>query len=318
MSESALIQQMLAVVGRRPGVWAGIGDDAAVLEGEPPWLIAHDMLVEDVHFRWSTHSVPDVGHKALAVNLSDIAAMGGRPVAAIVGLASPRGAFGPPEIRAMYQALEDLAAHTGCSIIGGDISRASETVIAITVIGKMAADVAPVMRTGARPGDAVCVTGPLGASAAGRELLEHPRPNAGSHDAALITAHRRPSPRLQFGTDLAAGGATAMMDISDGLALDAHRLAIASGVWLGLELDRVPLADGVAQVAQHLGADPVIFASTSGEDYELLVTIDPSRISTVAVPLIQVGAIGAGPSGLHITRDGHPVHLPHLGWDHIG
>jgi thiamine-monophosphate kinase len=312
-----MIQQMLAVLGRRPGVRVGIGDDAAVLDGDPAWLVAHDMLVEDVHFRWSTHSIADVGHKALAVNLSDIAAIGGRPVAAIVGLASPRGVFGPSEVRELYSAIERLAADTGCTIVGGDISRARETVIGITILGLMAPGVAPVLRTGARPGDAVCVTGPIGGSVAGRMLLARPATRPDAEDAALIHAHRRPSPRLEFGAELARLGATAMLDISDGLALDAERLATASGVRLHLELARVPIADGVARLAHRLGADPAVFASTGGEDYELLVTIDPARISTTAIPLVPVGTVDPGAPGLEITRDGRPVHLTYLGWDHL-
>jgi thiamine-monophosphate kinase len=313
-----MIRQILAVVGRRPGVQVGIGDDAAVLDGEPAWIVAHDMLVEDVHFRWSTHSAADVGHKALAVNLSDIAAMGARPIAVIVGLASPSGALGDREIRDMYRAMEELAEPTGCSIVGGDISRARETVIGITVMGQMAAGVTPVLRSGARPGNAVYVTGPIGASVAGRTLLEEPTAHTGPRDAGLIHAHRRPMPRLAFGTELAALGATAMMDISDGLALDAQRLALASGVRIVLDLDRVPLAEGVADIAHHIGIDPAVFASTGGEDYELLVTIEPARIEGTQIPLTQVAIVTDGRPGLELSRNGRPIRLARLGWDHIG
>ena len=318
MSESTVIQQILAVLGTRPGVRVGIGDDAAVLDGDPLLLVAHDMFIEDVHFRWTTHSFADVGHAALAVNLSDIAAMGGEPVAALVGLASPSGIFGPAEIREMYTAMEHLAGETGCSIIGGDISRAKETVVGVTIIGRMPAGVLPVVRSGAQPGQLVCVTGPLGASAAGRLVLDDPPARPGPVDARLMAAHKRPRPRLAAGCALARAGVSAMMDISDGLCLDAARMARASGVRLTIDLDRVPIADGVASVAADAGIDVAVFASTGGEDYELLVTIDPGQIETTGVALIPVGTVSAGELGVATLRHGRPIQLDRLGWDHVG
>lgn len=318
MPESAVLQEILSVIGTRPGVQVGIGDDAAVLAGDPPLLVAHDMLVEDVHFRWTTHSHGDVGHAALAVNLSDIAAMGGEPLAAVVGLASPPGSFGLAEIRELYAAMEHLAASSGCSIIGGDISRAKETVVGVTVIGRMPAGLAPVLRSGARDGQLVCVTGRLGRSAAGRRILDdppaHPVPNA----AELIAAHRRPEPRLADGGALARAGVAAMIDISDGLCLDAERMALASGVRITIDLDRVPIGEGVLAVARDAGVDAAELASTGGEDYELLVALDPALLECAGIALTPVGTVSAGEPGLTTVRHGRPVRLARLGWDHVG
>jgi thiamine-monophosphate kinase len=318
MSESTVIKHIVAVLGTRPGVAVGIGDDAAVLDGDPPLLVAHDMFIEGVHFRWTTHSFADVGHAALAVNLSDIAAMGGDPVAAVVGLASPAGVFGPAEVRDLYAAMEQLARATGCSIIGGDISRAKETVVGVTIIGRMPAGVTPILRSGARAGHLVCVTGPLGCSAAGRYLLDDPPAHPGRVDAQLVAAHKRPVPRLAAGTALARGGASAMMDISDGLCLDAQRMAIASGVRITIDLDRVPVGPGVPAVAGDAGIDAAEFASTGGEDYELLVAIDPARIQGAGVALTPVGTVNVGEPGVTTLRHGLPVRLARLGWDHVG
>jgi len=318
VSESAVLQDILAVLGTRPGVQVGIGDDTAVLAADPPLLLAHDMLVEDVHFRWTTHSYADVGHAALAVNLSDIAAMGGEPIAAVVGLASPKGVLRSAEIREFYGAMEQLAKASGCSIIGGDISRAKETVVGVTVVGRMPVGRAPVLRSGARPGQVVCVTGPLGRSTAGRMVLNDPPGRVRPLDAQLVAAHKRPEPRLAAGLALAGAGASAMMDISDGLCLDAERMALASGVRITIELDRVPIGEGVSAVARDAGVDPAELASTGGEDYELLVAIDPALVAETGIALTPVGTVSADAPGLTILRAGRPVRLARLGWDHVG
>ena len=318
MSESAVLHDILAVLGTRPGVQVGIGDDAAVLAGDPPLLLAHDMLVEDVHFRWTTHSWADVGHAALAVNLSDIAAMGGEPTAAVVGLAGPTGGLRSVDVRELYGAMEALAEASGCSVIGGDISRAKETIVGVTILGRMPDGVAPVLRAGARPGQVLCVTGPLGRSAAGRILLDDPPPRGHPVDPELILAHRRPTPRLAIGQALARAGAGAMMDISDGLCMDAARMALSSGVQITIDLDRVPIGEGVSAVAQDAGIDAAELASTGGEDFELLVAVDPATLSAGHLGLTPVGVASAGAPGLTTLRHGHPVRLRRLGWDHVG
>ncbi len=275
------------------------------------------MVVEDVHFRWTTHTPADVGHLAIAVNLSDIAAMGGVPRAAVVGLAAPPGRLSEGDVREMYRAMDALAASAGCPIVGGDISRAAEVVVAVTVVGAMPPGLDPVQRSGAVPGDRLLVTGALGGSRAGLAILDG-RDRSSDPEAAarLVARHRRPTPRLALGQDLARSGVSAMMDISDGLVLDAGRLASASGCRAVIELERVPVDSDAADVARRLGEDPALFAATGGEDYELLVAADP----TVALDDSEMRCVGrmvAGTPGVEVTRDGRPVEVTHAGWDHL-
>lgn len=317
MSESELIAAMREVLSCGPGVRVGIGDDAAVLGADPAWLMAHDMLVEDVHFRWASHSFADLGHKALAVNVSDIAAMGGAPVAAIVGLAGPPDVLSPAHIREMYRAMDTLARATGCSVVGGDISRARETIVGVTVLGRMAPGTAPVLRRGAVVGDVVCLTGAVGASAAGRLLLDGAVPRGGPDDGRLIGAHLRPTPLVRRGADLAALPVHAMLDISDGVAIDAERLAVASGVRIRLDLERLPVAPGVAVVAAARGMSPALFAATGGEDYQLLVSVSADSAAACAGELWTIGSVVPGVPGVELCVDGRPVQVERLGWDHL-
>lgn len=322
ITEAALIARVAAAVALRPGVATGIGDDAAVLDGDPPTVATVDLLVEDVHFRRATTTWRDLGHKALAVNLSDLAAMGARPVAALVGLALPRRARPTAaDIDELYAGMEALAARSSATVAGGDVTDAPGTavVISVTAIGRMDAGVAPALRTGARPGDMLAVTGPLGAAAAGLLALTDPLVALASPDDerdGLLDAHRRPEPRLDAGRALARAGVHAMMDISDGLAIDARRMAVASGVRIEICLDALPVAAGVARVAAGAGVEADVLAATGGEDYELLVAVDEDTARRAGVPLHRVGRVTEGAPGLVLLRDGHEVTLPRLGWEH--
>ncbi|MCU1491385.1 MAG: thiamine-monophosphate kinase, partial [Acidimicrobiaceae bacterium] len=283
-----------------PGeVW--IGDDAAVLEGQAgPLLFASDLVAEGVHFDRRLSSLADVGWKAMAVNLSDMAAMGGRPLRAVVALA---GAFGE-ELEACYDGLVAAAERYGCPVVGGDLSGAPTgggLVCSIAVLGTAEAS-GPVLRSGARPGDELWVTGPLGASAAGLRLLEAD-PRA---EGPLVDRHRRPLPRLAEGRQAAACGASAMIDVSDGLGLDLDRLARASGV--GIRLGEVPIAPGATE-SEALGG---------GEDYELAFAVSPGTDVTEAfaragldVPL-RLGEVVADTG----ERSLHGGALAALGWLH--
>ena len=226
-----------------------IGDDAAVLR--PPsgrLLLASDCLVEGVHFDRALSSLADVGWKSLAVNLSDVAAMGGAPSAAVVAVAGAS----LDELEQLYAGMVEAAERYGCPVVGGDLSSGSELVLSAAVLGHVPAGQA-VLRSGARPGDALFVTGPLGRSAAGLRALRE-----GSAGGELARAHRRPEPRCEEGRAARAAGARAMIDVSDGLAIDLDRLALASGV--GVVLDEVPVAAG-ATLADAL---------SGGEDFELV------------------------------------------------
>ena len=245
MSELALIERIASRSATHPGTSLGIGDDAAIIDLGGRAVVTHDMLVEGVHFRLSTTDPADLGAKAVAANLSDLAAMGVEPVALLVGLGLPRGFADDGAADALSAGIEAMARRHGVTVAGGDVTLSPALVIGITAIGRPMAGVEPLLRSGACPGDLLCVTGTLGASAAGLALLEDPAllPGLGVR-ADLLAAHRRPEPRVSAGQALAAGGAHAMLDISDGLVLDAGRLARASGVRCRIDLPRIPLAEG--------------------------------------------------------------------------
>ncbi len=321
ISELALIERIARATALRPGVMLGIGDDAAVIDGDPRTIVTQDLLVEGVHFRRSTSTLTDIGHKAVAVNLSDLAAMGATPIAVFIGLALPTDdRLDGADIDALYAGMESVAARHGVTIAGGDITYAPAFVLAVTALGQMPAGVEPCRRSTARTGDVVCVTGTLGGAAAGLLLLDRPDLAGGIAEAdALRDASRRPSPRIQAGRRLAADGATAMMDCSDGLALDASRLAAASGVGIEIDLDAVPLAPGVRRVAEAAGCAADLLAATGGDDYELIVTAPAALVDRLAavidVPLTALGRVVAG-TGITLVRGGVAVAAPTLGWEH--
>lgn len=321
LSEPALIERIARATALRSGVTVGIGDDAAVIDGQPVSVVTQDLLVDGVHFRRATSTFADIGHKALAVNFSDLAAMGAVPVAAFIGLGLPvDGALGADDIDALYAGMEALAGLHGVTIAGGDLTRAPALLLAVTAIGYMPEGVAPCLRSTARPGDVLCVTGTLGGAAAGLSLLDQPRLAAGIAEAdALRAASRRPTPRVDAGRRLAACGASAMMDCSDGLALDVSRLAAASHVGIEINLRDLPVAAGVARVAAATGHEADLLAATGGDDYELIFTAPDSLVARLRadlnVPVTRIGRVVAG-TGVTLRRDGVIVTAPTLGWEH--
>ena len=269
----------------------GIGDDAAVTAAEGVTVTSAEALVEGVHFRRDTAPPTSIGHKALAVALSDLAAMGASAGEAYIALGIPEDLDEAACIE-LYDGLAAVAASTGTAVLGGDVTRAPALVIAVTVVGHARSADAVVGRDGASPEQALAVTGELGGAAAGLLLLER-AVRTPSLEPELSAALRRrqlePEPRLAAGAALAARGATAMIDVSDGLGADAGQIAAASGVRVVIELEPLPVQPGVGEVASAGGLDEIELAASGGEDYELLAVLPATRVAEAAAAVSEAG-----------------------------
>ena len=309
------IERALSARGDRLARW--LGDDAAVVRADGVAVTSIDTVAQDVHFRLDTHSPADVGHKALAAALSDLAGMGAAAGEAYVALALPDG-FDEPAALELVTAMDALAERTGATIAGGDVVRAQSLVVSVCVTGWADDADSLVYRDGARPGDLIGVTGTLGASGAGLMLLEGlaaelPEDLRG----ALTERHLRPEPALEAGRFLAGAGVSAMIDVSDGVATDARHLAERSGASVRVRLPDLPLAPGVREVASAAGRDPAELAATAGDDYELLFAAPAARRNAVERAVADVswiGEVGEG-EGLELV-DGEGRAVPLRGYEH--
>lgn len=296
-----------------PSALVGIGDDAAVLPvAEGASLVAcADALVAGRHFRLDWSSPADVGWKAVAVNLSDVAAMGAEPRWILVVVAAPPSTA-MDVLDGLYDGMAEAAADAGAEIVGGDTVRADELMLSVTVLGEV--EGAAMTRSGARPGDVLAVTGPLGRAACGVNLLlgANPRGLVPEDAIACIDAHRRPRPRLEQGRALRAAGAHACLDLSDGLASDVRRLAESSGVGVEIDAGALPVAAEVRRIAERRGWDATALALGGGEDFELLAAFASHALPAGLTPVGRVVA-----DGLWLVRDGVREPLPDAGWDHF-
>lgn len=331
LGEFGLIEQFRARLARRSGVEIGIGDDAAVLAPLSSPVVTSDALVEGVHFRRDWTTARALGRKCLAVNVSDIAAMGGVPVAAFINL-TVSAADNAAWLLSLYEGFEDAAARGGFTIAGGDISRTETggTVVGVTLVGNAPR---PVLRSGARVGDILVATGYLGESAAGLWLLQNPEVIVAENVRAhLLTRHFEPTARVApMQAALAIEGAVhAQLDISDGLAGDAAHLAKASGVAVEINLAALPLSASLMAAAQVAAPDNELgrahdWALYGGEDYELLIavaadsadaTIEAIQESGVAATCI--GVCTADPTGgVWLVEGPKKMRPTHKAWTHF-
>ena len=282
-------------------------------------MITTDALVEDVHFTLAAMSPHDVGRRALAANLSDIAAMGARPVLATIALGVNERSDAA-WIRALYEGMAELARRSGCALAGGDITRCAAISIAITVVGEVRPSNLK-RRSGARPGDVLAVTRPLGASRAGLRLVtSRPELAAQAEFAPVVAAFRTPEPELAVGRWLGASrNVHALMDSSDGLSTDAGRMCAASGA--GAVFETIPVDEEARRVAELLGEDPETYALDGGEDFALIAAVSARAFGYLAArfaqrfgrPLLRVGAFRAG-AGI-ARSDG--TRIDPGGWDHL-
>ena len=336
LGEFGLIAAIAAGLPRGERTVIGVGDDAAVLAAPDGRVVATtDLLIEARHFRRDWSAPADIGGKAAARNLADVAAMGATPVALLVGLATP-GNLPVAWARDLVSGIMAECARTGATVIGGDVSSADTIMLAVTALGDLAGR-EPVTRAGARPGDLLAVTGVLGHAAAGLELLR-----AGlAEPAALVTAYRWPRPPYQAGPEAAALGATSMIDVSDGLVADTGHVARASGVLIDIDTARLAPGRDLLAAAARLGASgapgpadaagpgdadpagpgdsaepaglvrPLVWMLTGGEDHALAATFPPGT----GLPA-HWRVIGQVRQGEGVRVNGQPFR-GQPGWDHF-
>jgi len=327
LGEFGLIKQIAALIGEpSSAVRVGIGDDAAVLKlaGDGHLLVTTDVFVEDVHFRRQWLTPAQIGARAAGAALSDIAAMGGEPIAIFVS------AGWPPSLEAetateLMAGLARVAGEYGTALAGGDTAASPGGIfIDVVVIGTAGQ---PWLRSTVQPGDVLLISGSLGEAAAALALLQDGKvANAAALSPALQERFTNPIPRLSVAKALAEGGAvTAAIDISDGLVQDAGHLAESSRVAITIEADRVPISPRCRPAAQQLGADPLQWALTSGEEYELLLTVAPALVQQAAelvadkggITLTPIGRVSEGEGVVVVDESGEPLELSTEGWNHF-
>lgn len=345
MNEFDFINSLRARVGAKPGpasalsthhssLVQGIGDDAAVIRSQAgkDSIVTTDLLVEEVDFKLDTTTPELLGHKALAVSLSDIAAMGARARWGFVSIGLPADVWESGFAERLYDGYLSLADQYGVELAGGDVSRTPDKIVIDSMlIGECDSDRA-VRRCGAAPGDQIFVTGFLGDAAAGLRLIERgARVHATSgprrleeHSAdRLLLRQLRPDPRVGWGILLGEQQlASAMIDISDGLSSDLNHLCKESGVGAVVEAARIPIDQVVTEICGRRALDPLMLALHGGEDFELLFTVKPENVASLpkrvdGVPLTRIGSINEQSAGVKIAEGSRVWNLEPGGWEHF-
>ena len=313
----------------------GIGDDAAVFKSAAGHdvVVSSDLLVEDVDFRRETSPPNLLGHKALAVSLSDIAAMGARPRWALLSIGLPAAVWKPEVTDSLYDGFLALAARYGVTLIGGDVSRTPEKIVIDSIVIGECPTSREVFRSGAKPGDQVFVTGYLGDAAAGLRLLERGA-RFSSHHANEQTQEQRsiehllrrqlqPEPRVGWGLLIGEQRlASAMIDLSDGLSSDLNHLCVESKVGALVDASRIPIDPLVTELSGRRALDPLMLALHGGEDFELLFTVPPANVSKLprrvdGISLTRIGEIKEATHGVRISEGARTWNLEPGGWEHF-
>ena len=308
VGEFGLIKALQPIFGQGEHVVLGPGDDAAVVRVKTGHIVVStDLMVEGRHFRRDWIEAADVGHRAAAANLSDINAMGGRAHSLTIGFAAP------PSLPVQWaldfaRGFAEEADVVGASMVGGDLTSADQIVIAVTAIGSCAQ--APVVRSGARPGDVVALCGRQGWAAGGLAVLKR----GFRSPKVLVDALRRPLPPYDAGAAAAAAGATAMIDVSDGLVADAGHIAAASQVGIDLRSDAFEIPEPLHVVASALGVDPLDFILGGGDDHPLLATFPDS--ASVPTGWLVIGTVKEETDGTVVTVN-ETAYAGPTGWTHF-
>ena len=317
--EFGLIEMIAKTVGKTGGdkVLIGIGDDAACWRAEGLQIATIDTLIEDIHFNFKNMSWRELGWKSMAVNLSDIAAMGGLPRYALVSLGIP-GDTETESVIDLYKGMLELAKKFEVRIIGGDTVGSLVTAITLTIIGEAGDEDRILKRSAAKPGDLITVTGTFGASAAGLAMMQRKLSFDKKTASTLREAHFSPTPRIHEGQTLAKYGVKAAIDVSDGLLGDLEKLCLASGVGAQLYSDHIPIHPAVSE---SFGNEALKLALTGGEDYELIFTAPRKIVNVIQrklkCPVTVVGEIVKSKSVEVLDEDGNEFSWSSSGWDHF-
>lgn len=311
----------------------GIGDDAAIIRGTgtTETIITTDLLVEEIDFRRTTAPAPLLGHKALAVSLSDVAAMGARPRWSLISIGLPEDVWQTEFADQFYEGLASLADHYGVKLIGGDTSRTTEKIVIDSIVLGECNYGQAVMRSGAQPGDQIFVTGSLGGAAAGLRLIERgahlAEQNLADEDSQkidhVLLRHLRPEPRVGWGIVLGEELiASAMIDISDGLSSDLNHLCTASGVGALIESSLLPIDHQVIELCGRRALDPLQLALHGGEDFELLFTVRPGDVGRLprrvdGTQITRIGEVRSQSEGVRISEGQRIWELNPGGWKHF-